>query len=77
MCTNNNTGNLYTVGGIGDSNANPVSPLLSAPQPLPSFVEDELYSLIPFVTTCEQTSLPSVSWKQASILSVPSPPVPV
>jgi len=43
-------GNLFTVGGLGDTNANPASPLLAAPQALPSFVEDELYSLIPFVS---------------------------
>jgi cysteine-rich repeat protein len=43
-------GLLYTVGGIGDSNANPAFPLLTAPQPPPSFVEDELYTLVPFVS---------------------------
>ena len=46
---NMQNGLLYTVGGIGDSNANPISPLLGAPQPLPGFVEDELYSLLPLV----------------------------
>ncbi len=48
-------GNLYTVGGLGDSNANPVSPLLAAPQAPPSFVDDELYDLIPFVSDGDTT----------------------
>lgn len=41
--------NLFTVGGIGDSTANPTDPNAQAPCPLPSFVEDELYTLLPFV----------------------------
>lgn len=40
-------GNLITVGGIGDSNANPVNPF--AP-PATHTSDDELYSLLPFIT---------------------------
>jgi Bacterial Ig-like domain (group 1) len=46
----NNNGTLITVGGIGDSNANPANPT-SSDCPAGPRTDDELYSLLPFVKT--------------------------
>jgi hypothetical protein len=40
-------GNLITVGGLGDSDANPVDPYAL---PVNHYSDDELYSLLPFIT---------------------------
>lgn len=40
-------GNLITLGGLGDSNANPVDPYAL---PANHYSDDELYSLLPFIT---------------------------
>ncbi len=47
-----NNGNLATVGGVGDSNANPADPALTSAS---GGTDDELYNLIPFVQNGDTT----------------------
>jgi hypothetical protein len=49
---------LITVGGIGDSNANPANPFAL---PVDHFSDDELYSLLPFITNATLNILVNTS----------------
>lgn len=51
-------GSLITVGGVGDANTNPVNPYAL---PVNHFSDDELYSLLPFITNTTTSILVSTS----------------